>query len=241
MKKTVLFIALATLIMACGNKNGHDGNKASNAISIHKNMPGDSALYGLACDGCTDSLLVFLPYSGGDPDTFDIINARLNHRVFGRLRIGDAASVIVNPENPDEALSVTNISLLASQWCYMVEPTLRTQDSNMPPLPDSIKRKLLAPMEYSIKLKADNAVTTVSYLQRNGNRRSLAVYPEIHRYTEWRLFNGRLILHADTIAGLSKKDDKPVTDTAEIVMLMRDSLILRFGGKEQSFYRKKEL
>jgi hypothetical protein len=237
MKIIVFLISLATLMTACGSKDVSNGNNASDAISVHENLPGDSALYGLVCDGCTDSLLVFLPYSGGDPDTFDIINARLKDRIFGRPRIGDAVSVIVNPENRDEALYVTNISMLTSQWCYMVEPTLRTHNSKLPPLPDSIKRKLLMPLEYSIKLKADNTVTTMGYMRKNNNRQSPAVYPDIHRYTEWRMFNGHLILHADTIAGLSKKDEEPVTDTAEIVMLMRDSLILRIGNKVQGYYR----
>ena len=68
----------------------------------------------------------------------------------------------------------------------------------------------------------------------------MVVYPNVHHYTDWYPFNGRLILHADTIAGFSKDGDKPLTDTAEIVLLMRDSLILRIGDKEQSFYRKKE-
>ena len=99
----------------------------------------------------------------------------------------------------------------------------------------------MVPVEYNLKLKADNTATMRGYMRnmgRNGSGPSLAIYPEVHRYTEWYLYNGRLILHADTIAGLSLKGEEPVTDTAEIVLLMRDSLILRIGNKEQSFYRK---
>lgn len=239
MKKTLYFAFIAALMTACGSKQPTNSDVARDAISMHKNLPGDSALYGLACDGCTDSVLVFLPYSGGDPDTFDILNARQQHRVFGRPHIGDALAVLVNPENRGEALSVINIGLLEGLWCYMVEPTLRTIDGKLPPIPDSIKKKILVPVEYCLRLKADNTATMTGNMRRSGNTQSPAIYPEIHRYTEWFPYNGRLILHADTIAGFSKEDEKPVTDTAEIVLLMRDSLILRIDGKEQSYYRSK--
>ena len=136
MKKILLFIVLCALMTACGSKRPKD--EPINAISMYKNMPGDSARYGLACDGCTDSVLVFLPYSGGDPDTFDIINARQEHRVFGRPHIGDALAVIVNPENRNEALCIINMGTLEGEWCYMVKPTLHTIDGKMPPIPDSI-------------------------------------------------------------------------------------------------------
>ena len=239
MKKTLYFAIITVLMTACGSKNNAEANNADDAISMHENLPGDSALYGLACDGCTDSVLVFLPYSGGNPDTFDIINARMEHRVFGRPHIGDALAVIVNPENRSEALTVINIGRLEGQWCYMVEPTLRTIDGKMPPLPDSIRRKIMAPVEYSLKLKTDNSASATGYMRKDDRRQSLAVYPTIHRYTDWHLYNGRLILHADTIAGFTQKGAEPVTDTADIVLLMRDSLVLRIGDKEQHYYRKR--
>ena len=155
--------------------------------------------------------------------------------------IGDPLAVILNPENRTEALTVINMGTLEGQWCYMVEPTLRTHDGAMPPLPDSIRKKILQPVEYSLKLKADNTATMTGYRRNTtGRSQSLAVYPDVHRYTEWRLYNGRLILHADTIAGFTQEGEVPVTDTAEIVFIMRDSLVLRMGHKEQKFYRKKE-
>lgn len=236
MKKALLFIAAVALMAACGNKPPKE--KPSETISMYEYLPGDSALYGLACDGCTDSILVFLPYSGGDPDTFDIINCRQQNRMFGRPHIGDALAVIVNPENRNEALCVINMGTLEGEWCYMVEPTLRTIGGKTPPLPDSIRKKLMTPVEYCLKLKADNTASMMGYMNRDGKMQSPAVYPEVRRYTEWYPYNGHLILQADTIAGLTEEGKKPETDTAEIVLLMRDSLILRIGDKEQSFYRK---
>lgn len=243
MKKTLFFAILVALIAACGSKQPKNDDLPKDAISMFKSLPGDSALYGLACDGCTDSILVFLPYSGGNPDTFDIIECRQQHRMLGRPHIGDALAVIVNPENRGEALWVINIGSLEGEWCYIVEPTLRTIDGKKPPVPDSILQKIIIPVEYSLKLKADNTATMRGHMRnmgKNGNGQSLAVYPEVHRYTDWYLFNGHLILHADTIAGFTQEGEMPVTDTAEIVLLMRDSLILRIGNEEQSFYRKKE-
>ena len=239
MKKILFLAIIATLMTACGSKPPKE--KPGNAISMHESLPGDSAVYGLACDGCTDSILVFLPYSGGDLDTFDIINCRQQHRLFGRPHIGDALAVMVNPENRSEALCVVNLGSLEGEWCYMAEPTLRTIDGKTPPLPDSIRKKIMIPVEYSLKLKADNTASMMGYMNRDGKMQSPAVYPEVHHYTEWYPYNGRLILLADTIAGLTEEGKKPETDTAEIVLLMRDSLILRIGDKEQSFYRKKPI
>ena len=236
----MLFIALTVIMAACGSKQPKNDRMSNNAISIFKSIPGDSALYGLACDGCTDSILVFLPYSGGDPDTFDIISCRQQRHMYGFPHIGDALAIMVNPENRHEARSVINLGTLEGQWCYIVEPTLRTIDGKTPPIPDSIKKKILVPVEYCLKLKTDNTASMRGHIQRNGNTPSLVAYPDIHHYTEWHPFNGRLILHADTIAGFTKEGEKPITDTADIVLLMRDTLILRIGDKEQSYYRKKE-
>jgi hypothetical protein len=243
MKKSLFFAIIAVVMTACGSNQPKMDKVPNDAISMYRSIPGDSALYGLACDGCTDSILVFLPYSGGDPDTFDIISCRQQRRLYGRPHIGDALAVMVNPENRHEASCVINISTLVGQWCFMAEPTLHTIDGRTPPIPDSIRKKILIPVEYSMKLKADNTASVRgnrNNMGKNGNAQSLAVYPEFHRYTDWYPFNGRLILHADTIAGFTREGDKPVTDTVDIVLLMRDSLILRIGDKEQSYYRKKE-
>ena len=52
-------------IMARGEKP--DGN-----VGTSTKIEGDSTRYGLACEGCTDSVLVFLPGTGGDPVTYNI-------------------------------------------------------------------------------------------------------------------------------------------------------------------------
>ena len=159
-----LTFAAAVLTASCGSKQQQPNHDyADDAISLHKNLPGDSALYGLACDGCTDSVLVFLPYSGGDPDTFDIIDAFQQHRIYGRPHIGDELAVILNPEDHDEALSVVNMEMLKGEWNYMAYPKMRTLDHltrrmqrrMIERIPDSVRQLMMKPREYSLKLKRD--------------------------------------------------------------------------------------
>ena len=252
MKKTLfLLLSAAVLISACGSKSTQEPKGvASDAISLQQNVPGDSALYGLACDGCTDSVLVFLPYSGGDPDTFDIINAFQQHRIYGRPHIGDELAVILNPEDRDEALVVIDMETLKGTWCYMVKPTLRTpeqmakkmQRRMMERIPDSVKQQMLSPREYTLRLKRDNSVMVRGgmYRQTTTDDMSPVEYPAVTRYTEWHLYNGRLILKADTIPGFYKPGDVPTVDTVDIEALVDDSLILRFPDHVQHYYRKVE-
>ena len=55
MTKTILTIASALLLLAaCGKKEAPQAEKATD--NYLKRQPGDSTLYGLACDGTTDSL-----------------------------------------------------------------------------------------------------------------------------------------------------------------------------------------
>ena len=251
MKKVLFSLVIAiALTTACGNQHQQPtGDIPEEAISLQRNAAGDSAHYGLACDGCTDSVLVFLPYSGGDPDTFDIINAFQQHHIYGRLHIGDELAVILNPEDPDEALMVVDMEALKGTWCYQVSPTLRRADQMpkrmqkrmMERIPDSVKQQMMSPREYSLRLKRDNSVQVRGgmYRQTTTDDMSPVVYPEVKRYTEWYMYNGRLILKADTTM-FSKEGDVPSVDTVDIEMLMGDSLILRFPDHVQPYYRKVE-
>lgn len=240
MKKT--FLALLTVLLmtaACGQKQPAMDN--ADNISVHQNVPGDSSIYGLACDGTTDSILVFLPYAGGNPDTFDIIDARQEHRIYGRPLIGDQLAVVLRSDSDTTAASsypvvdfVVNLNQLQDQWNYMVVPTLRTSAANARPLPDSIRQRILVPREYSIRLRRGGAAfATGMPRQQTSDDRSPVVYPPIKRYTSWRLSNGQLILQPDSASQLP-------ADTAAIVLLRRDTLVLRFADHEQGYYRKKQ-
>ena len=250
MKRLILLAAAATLLtVACSTKQEQPATDvADDAISLKKNLPGDSALYGLACDGCTDSVLVFLRYSGGDPDTFDIINAFQQHRIFGQPRIGDELAVIINPEDRDEALSVVNMEMLKGEWGYQVLPQLRSAESlrkrmqrrMIERIPDSLRQLMLTPREYSLRLKRDYTVTARGGVRHRTTTDDMSPveYPALKRYTDWYFYNGMLILKADTISGFSQEGDVPDTDTAKICLLTPDSLILEFNDHTQEYYRK---
>ena len=61
---------MAALSVSCGNSS----NELEKAEAIDKSVKekGDKMIYGLTCDGCTDSTIVFLPNEGGDPVTYNI-------------------------------------------------------------------------------------------------------------------------------------------------------------------------
>lgn len=237
MKKACILLAVAALMAAaCGQKPLP--KEKFDTISTYHNEPGDTSLYGLACDGTTDSLLVFLPYTGGDPDTFDIFDALADHRVLGRPLIGDKLAVVLRTDTDSVASSiypvaelVVNINRLYGQWNYMVTPTLKTLRQPARPLPDSIRQRFLAPREYGLRLKSDGlAYTTGMPRQQTSDERSPVVYPPAKRYNGWKLYNGHLILTTD-----SASHQQP--DTATIVLMRRDSLVLRFADHEQAYYR----
>lgn len=249
MKKSLFLCVIACMAFAaCGGFQRPASDSAE--ADIYKTMPGDSTRYGLACDGSTDSVLVFLPYGAASLDTFDIINARQNHLVFGRPHIGDDLAVIVNPEDNAEALMIINLETLCGTWCYMVTPTLRSidkmskrmQQRMMERIPDSLLKKWMTPREYSLRLKSDHGVTVRGgvFRQTTTDDMTPVEYPAVKRYTDWHIFNGRIILKADTIAGFTKEGEMPTTDTVDIRLLRQDTLVLQFPDHEQSFYRKEK-
>ena len=250
MKKIIpLFTIILSLTMNACNPAPSPKGEPTEAIDIRQNAPGDSTLYGLACEGCTDSILVLLPNAGGDPDTFDVINAYHNHQIYGRPSIGDKIAVILNPEDKQEALMVVNIERLKGRWCYQVMPTFRNIDK-MPEriqrrmlqrIPDSVKQTLLVPREYGIQLKRGYAAQTIGggRQQSTTDEMSPVEYPKPKRYTEWNLYNGRLILTTDSLRlPHSTKKGSPEHDTADIMLLREDTLILKFKDHTQGYYRK---
>jgi len=248
MKKFLSFLILLVFIVGCGQKQP-PRKEPIEPISTLKNLPGDSTLYGLACDGCTDSILVLLPFTGGDPDTFDIINAHHDHHIYGRPHIGDELAVILNPEDKQEAVMVVNIERLRGKWCYQVMPTFRNIDK-MPEriqkrmlqrIPDSVRQTLMTPREYGFQLKRGYTAQSFGGMrQTTTDNMSPVEYPKVRRYREWRLFNGRLILITDSVRLADGKKGLPERDTVDIIQLRRDTLVLKFSDHEQGYYRKNE-
>lgn len=246
MKQAILSILTAALLMiSCGSEQPKTVSNPAVYNDIQK-LPGDSTLYGLACEGCTDSLLIYLPFTGGDPDTLNILNARVNHRVFGRPDIGDEVAVVLSADDKAIADLVINISRLKGEWCYMVSPRLRPRagaaaDSivQLPPdFPDSLRKKWFQPREYGVELLKDNTARPIGIQQQERQKQQAPViYPTAKRYRQWHIFNGHLLLsetRRDTLGNVSVIS----TDTTDIVLLRRDSLCLRFADGERGYYRK---
>lgn len=248
MKQTV-FSSIITLLMiaSCTSSDSSKQESETDIFNEEQRLPGDSAIYGLACDGCTDSILVYMPFSGGDPDTIDILNARTNRRVFGRPDIGDEVAVILNDSNKTVAEMVINIERLKGQWCYMVQPKLRLR-AGMPfdsarmvkTIPDSLREMWFQPREYGFELLSEHQAHPIGLRLSTDTRDNGPVeYPELKRYRQWNLYNGRILL-SETKRDSLGTQHVISTDTADIALLRRDTLLLRFSDHEQGYYRKNQ-
>ena len=244
MKRIIFPLFLAIILTAsCGNQK--DRSTDLEMTVMEQRLPGDSAYYGLACDGSTDSILILMPMSGTDLDTFDILNAFLNRRVLGRPTIGDQMTVVRDTANPDMAQLVVNISRLKGEWCYLVMPQLRLRRINdslhlpTPVIPDSLRQRWLQPREYGFEIRRENSVRPIGVFRDvTSVQQSPVAYPSVKQYREWRMFNGRLILSESRRDTLGRRQ-LVSSDTADIILLRRDSMRLRFTNSEQSYYRRK--
>jgi len=234
---------------ACGSGKDNKQKENIDVIDVTQNMPGDSTVYGLACDGCNDTILVFLPRKGGDPDTFNILNASKQRKVFGRPMIGDKMAVVVNRENPKVADMVIDLEELKGEWCYQVKPQLRERagmSMNAQQLAkimevDSVFRKMMEPREYGLEIKSEHVARPIGMTYAmTSDEESPVIYPQLNRYREWLIFNGQLILNEtrrDTTGAVTVIN----SDTAKFILLRRDTLVIEFtDGKQQGYYRKTE-
>ena len=252
MKRTFFILfSLVLLLTACGNSSNNNNGSQTPGDSLNqepviRQLEGDSTIYGLACDGSNDSIIVILRSVESDPDTIDILDARINRRVFGRPDIGDQVAITMNPERKDVADIVINIDRLKGEWCYQVMPRLRRRigaaaDSavQLPPdFPDSLRKKWFQPREYGFEIRRDNTMRPIG-IQRNEVERQPGPveYPPLKRYRQWHVYNGHLLLseaRRDTLG----RQQIISTDTVDIVFMRRDTLQLRFADHEQGYYRR---
>ena len=252
MKRTFFpLFSLIIMLAACGysdNKNREDQTPGDslNQEPIAKQLEGDSTLYGLACEGSNDSIIVILPSINSDPDTIDILDARINRRVFGRPDIGDEVAITMNPERKGVADIVINIDRLKGEWSYQVLPRLRRRSGaaadsavQLPPdFPDSLRRKWFQPREYGFELRRDNTARPIGMPRREAERQPGPVeYPTLKHYRQWHVYNGHLLL-SETRRDTLGHQQVISTDTADIVFMRRDTLLLRFSDHEQGYHRK---
>ena len=252
MKRTFFILfSLVLLFAACGHSGNNNGNEQTSNDSLSQapitlQLEGDSTIYGLACEGSNDSILVILTSVDSAPDTIDILNARINRRVFGRPDIGDQVAISMDAERKSVADIVINIDRLKGEWCYQVMPRLRRRigaaaDSavQLPPdFPDSLRKKWFQPREYGFELRRDNTVHTIGIQRNEAERQPGPVeYPTLKRYRQWYVYNGHL-LFCETRRDTLGHQQVISTDTADIVFMRRDTLLLRFTDHEQGYYRR---
>ncbi len=249
LRRSLILLTACGLLFAACKRSGKVEALEVDADSTHVAfpLPGDSTVYGLACDGCTDSVVVLLPRDCSDPITYDILDAMRHHRVIGHPKVGDKIAVIPNAEDSLKADMVINIDDLYGDWCYMVRPTLNIPevDGKKVELPDSVLRSILVPREYGISLRRQWTAQVIGFVRPKATdeERPPVTYPRLKIYNRWMLWNGNLLL-TKTRMTVDKDGNAQMTDegidTAQIMLLRPDSLVLRQGDTQQGYYRKKE-
>lgn len=242
----------AGLLVACKGKQNYSKEDNVGHTNDELKLNGDKTVYGLACEGCTDSVIVLLPNDGSDPVTYDIIDAFQQRRIIGRPRIGDWIGLVLSKEDNKTADLVIDLDQLKGTWCYKVTPNVkarprmgrRSRTSRLTKIPDSARKRLTTPREYGFSIKSHWTASAVIPGNRKGvtNRKSLVSYPPVTHYTAWHIFNGRLVLTSGTIKLNANNSDITYTnlknDTADFILMRRDTLTLKFKDKTMGYYRK---
>lgn len=238
--------SLATIV-SCNTKEVKEAEKPAYTIRLQ----GDNAVYGLACDGCNDTVIVVLPEDNSDPITYNIMEAKRRKRIMGKIQIGDRLCIMLNKKDKKKADVVVDIDKLAGIWCYIVMPKMRdaeqmsakAQARMMENMSDSIKETYLIPREYGFYLKRDWIASSVGYVDDNNAlaQESPVEYPPLGYFTAWHLWNGMLVITSGTP---STKNSEQINvkslrnDTCSIDYLNGDSLVLSSDGISRSYYKK---
>jgi len=250
----VLFCVGILTLCACNKKERLNLDDKNTKPAYLNRLPGDNSVYGLACEGCTDSVLILLPTDGSDPITYDIIDASAKHHVMGKPKVGDKLAIIVNPKDSTVADFILNIDELEGTWCYVVMPKMK-QTADMSEktkrrigtdqLPDSLKERFLVPREYGFTLKPQWVAASVGYVDESTLADSPVEYPSLGYFTEWRIWNGKLVIYSGTPKQEKKNSQIQVldikADTCDIDYLEKDSLVLSSEGSSRSYYRNSDV
>lgn len=255
-KESLIYITISLFILiATWGCNGgtapsempHEDNPTSDIV-----IKGDSMIYGLSCDGTSDSVIVIWPFSGGDPISYNCIEAKQKNKIIGKPEIGDWIGVMPNPEDSTEVTMVIALDQLKGTWTYPVMPVMkdlqhmsrRMQKRMMENMPDSVKQTFFIPREYGFTLKRGHVAQAVGRIRRKTTLEddSPVQYPEVRNYKGWYLCNGRLLLVSGesnlVSTGDNNKKKPDIIDTLDFVEMTPDSLILKHKGIRYGFHRK---
>lgn len=249
---TLFLFATLIALGGCKKKKTTEADETPIMPENLVEIKGDSMLYGLSCDGSSDSVIVLWPFDG-DPITFSCIEAKREGKVIGSPQIGDWVGIMVNPEDTTEATFVINLDQLKGTWTYPVMPVMkelqnmsrRMQKRMMDNMPDSVKNAYFIPREYGFTLKRSHKAQAVGRIMRSNTLEddSPVQYPEVKNYQEWYTLNGKLILVSGKFMmplkdGETPQKTKVSLDTLEFLYMDNDSLILLSHGTRIGFHRK---
>lgn len=242
------------IFISCGEKkkNAEAIPQIQDASSL---IVGDSMVYGLACDGTSDSFIVVFPFNGDDPVTYSCIDAHKDNRIIGKPQIGDWVGLMLDPEDSTTATFVINLDQLKGTWTYPVLPTLKDfkhlskkmqrklERQKISEMTDSMKESLLVPREYGFSLKRGHMAQAVGNVYKGSSLEddSPVEYPAVKNYKQWFIWNTKIILVSGQINILNDKNTKKtkdVLDTLDFVSLTEDSLILKHHNTIYGFHRK---
>lgn len=242
------------IFISCGEKK-KNVEAIPETHDASKYIVGDSMIYGLACDGTSDSFVVVLPFNGDDPVTYSCIDAHKANKIIGKPQIGDWVGLMLDPEDSLSAEFVINLDQLKGTWTYPVMPTLKDfkhlsrrmqrkmEKQMISEMSDSMKATILVPREYGFSLKRGHAAQPVGRIFKGSSLEddSPVEYPEVKNYRQWFMWNTRLILVSGSmnmIKNEKSKAEKDVFDTLDFVSLSDDSLVLIHHGQRIGFHRK---
>ena len=248
---TIICCIVCISFLSCSKKSDKPENSMMPMQDVEVTITGDSMLYGLTCDGSSDSLIVIWPF-GGDPVTYDCVDAHDAHRIIGKPSIGDWVGIIRDSIDTTVVAMAIDLDQLKGTWTYPVMPVMkdlqhmspRMQKRMMADMPDSIKNTYFVPREYGFTLKRAHQAQSVGYVHSNNTLESDSPveYPPVKRYRQWHMLNGRLIL----VSVESKETTGPETeaplvavlDTLDFIYMDNDSLILTQNGQRIGLHRK---
>lgn len=250
----ITLVVAAMTMAACGNSSESKPDEKKGHTNAELLLKGDETIYGLACEGTGDSVVVLLPSNGSDPVTYNCLTARRRGKVVGTIKTGDWIGVVLNKRNKKVADFVVDLDQLKGIWCYIVMPKMRDyatmskkmQQRMMNEMSDLLKETFLIPREYGFWVKRQWQAQSVGYIQEASSLadESPVVYPPLGYFTGWHIWNGKFVITSGT--PVFKKDGTPsVTnlrnDTCNIDYLDEDSLVLSSDGISRSYYKKTDI
>ncbi len=247
-------LCLVLSLIACSESKLRK-SKSGGRTNAELKLSGDSTVYGLACEGSTDSVLLLLPNDGSDPVRYNIIDATHNKRIRGKIKTGDWVGLVLNNTDKNVADFVVNLDELKGIWCYIVMPKMRDvgnmskkmQDRMMNEMSDSLKQTFLVPREYGFWLKRQWEASSVGYVREASTLadESPVVYPPLGYFVKWHIWNGYFVMVSGKPKYNAENKVEGYTDvsydTCSIDYLGNDSLVLSDRDGSRSYYRKKDI